>query len=127
MQTMIINNTESETMETLAAALGANYSSEYNTIYKGSNPESGICITLESDSEYGSGSASLCYSLYGDDESFKLSGKTVCYENSGSCCVFGTPQTYDGIYSNVQCAIVPYNSPGGGGYLHIICLSGFYH
>jgi hypothetical protein len=114
-------------METLAAALGANYSSEYNTIYKGSNPESGICITLESDSEYGSGSASLRYSLYGDDESFMLSGKTVCYENSGSCCVFGTPQTYEGIFSNVECAIVPYNSPGGGGYLHIICLSGFYH
>jgi hypothetical protein len=114
-------------MEALAAALGANYSSEYNTIYTGSKPESGICISLGSDSEYGSGSASLRYSLYGDDESFMLSGKTVCYENSGSCCVFGTPQTYEGIFSNVECAIVPYNSPGGGGYLHIICLSGFYH
>lgn len=105
----------SENLQELADALGASYDSSLGTIYKGTDPRSGFVITQGENSGYTIG-------LYGDTDNYvSVPGSLMYYENSGSCCVFGGA-VMDTALSHVQCAIVPFNSSSGGGYLHIINL-----
>lgn len=116
MRSMNLDTSDMSTsLEALAEALGANYDSMESTIYKGSDSHAGFNI------EFDSANGFIRIRLFDDSYAIDYSGSsaTIYYEVSESCCVFGMECDYSGI-SKLQCAIVPYSSSAGSGYLHII-------
>lgn len=103
-------------IQDLADALGANY--ESGVLYKGDNGETGFELSLSENT--------LTVNLAGSDSvsqnTLTLDISTgINYEKSGSCAVFGAHKVNNSDeISPVQCAIVPYNSASGGGYLYIL-------
>lgn len=118
MATRIVNNGDfSEFMSELASALDAQWDSNEHILYRGDNSTMGFLCLDDS-------SGGISISIKNIDGQYLTvhEGDSIIIEKNGACAVFGviSSGSESNYLTGLRCAIVPYSSSDGGGYMYIL-------